>query len=173
MFIQPFLKTYKWKNRDRDFSMPQTGGSDMLWIYLSWDETCVHTLSTASANRFNALLYWRVIKKSQKQQRVWRESQTLGAFCPVLDVWNLNPQLRPSLREESGFGLWRVIGCIWIPSHCVFGESLLQVTLLPQLTTSSETACHDPRDPHDSYHQTASTRPQRRWSNGWTQSKAL
>lgn len=109
--IKPFVKTQK-------RSSPQTGGSDKLWIYLSWDETCVHTLGAASANRFNAPLNWRVIKKSQERRRVWRESQTPGAFCSVSAVWNLNTQLRPWLGEENVFfGLWGSASCRWIPAR--------------------------------------------------------
>lgn len=52
----------------------------------------------------------------------------------------------------------------------VFGETWLQVTPLPQLTTSLDVACHDPPWPSWPDHQTASTRAQRRRSNGWTQS---
>lgn len=122
--------------------MPQTGGSDKLWIYLSWDETCVHTLGAASANRFNAPLNWRVIKKSQKRQRVWRESQTLRGFCSVSDVWNLNAQPRPWPCEENGFRAVRF--CIMQMDS---SSSWLQVTPLLRLANSSERGCRDPPDP--------------------------
>lgn len=58
------------------FSLPKTGVCSELWFDLSWDETCVDGLSTASANRFNAPLYWWVIKKSQKAESVERKPNT-------------------------------------------------------------------------------------------------
>lgn len=128
--------------------MSWTGGSDTLWIYLSWDETCEHTLSRASANRFNAPLYWRVIKKITEIGKSLEGKPNTRSV--LLCVWHMEfePTATPITATGKWFwnceGLWDAYGShlivFWwllVAGHTTFHDSPL-----PQ-----KMACRDPCDP--------------------------
>lgn len=111
-------------------------GSDKLWIYLSWDETCVHT-SRASANTFNAPSPSASRKEiTEIAKEFWGKAKHEERN---VDGWNLKPQPRPSLRDQSGFVLRGDYGMHMDPISLFSGDSQLQVTPLP-----AKTACRDP-----------------------------
>ncbi|TNN67142.1 hypothetical protein EYF80_022672 [Liparis tanakae] len=93
-------------------------------------------------------------KDAQMASNSWREisSNVVLAVDLCLKMWR---KLRDKYVREK-----KAILLPFFIAFLVGRDCLLQVTPLPQLTTSSGMARRDPNDPNDPYHQTASTRPQ-------------
>lgn len=65
-------------------------------------EENVNTLSIARADGFSAPFNWQAIKKLQKKQNLEGKPNPQSDLLSVIwnGIWNLNPQLSPSLQEE-------------------------------------------------------------------------